>query len=46
MARQEEIVQPDYMAEIWQDVSKPSDEPAQGEDGAHLSSKKESGVKG
>lgn len=38
MAGQEEIVQPDHMAEIWQHVSEPCDEPAEGENRAHFSS--------
>src|SRR4029434_1274707 len=36
MAGQEEVVQPHNMAEVRQDVTKPSDEPAQGKYGAHL----------
>lgn len=38
MAGQEEIVQPDHMAEIWQHVSEPGDEPAEGKNGADFSS--------
>lgn len=34
--RQEEIIEPQNMPEIWQDVAVPCDEPAQGEDRAHL----------
>ncbi len=34
--RQEEIIDPQNMPEIWQDVSVPCDQPAEGEDGAHL----------
>ncbi len=34
--RQEEIIDPQNMPEIWQDVAVPCDQPAEGEDGAHL----------
>lgn len=40
MAGQEEVIQPDNMAEVWQDVTKPGDQPTESEDCAHLSSKK------
>lgn len=38
MAGQEEVVQPNHVTEIWQHVSEPGDEPAQGENGADLGS--------
>ena len=40
MAGQEEIIQPDNVAEVWQDVTKPGDQPTESENCAHLSSKK------
>lgn len=42
MAGQEEVVQPDNMAEVWQDVAKPGDQPTEGEDCPHLSPKNQS----
>lgn len=40
MAGQEEIIQPDNVAEVWQYVAKPGDQPAESEDCPHLSPKK------
>ncbi len=34
--RKEEIIEPQNMPEIWQDIAVPCDQPAQGKDGAHL----------
>lgn len=42
MAGQEEVVQPDNVAEVGQDVSKPGDQPTESEDGPHLSPKNQS----
>ena len=36
MAGQEEIIQPDNMAEVWQNVTKPGDQPTEGKYGSHL----------
>lgn len=37
MAGQKEVIQPNNMAEVWQDVAKPGDQPTESEDCTHLS---------
>lgn len=40
MTSQEEVIQPDNVAKVRQDVAKPGDQPAESKDGTHLSSDK------
>ena len=35
---EEEVVQPDHVAVIWEHMAKPGDQPGQGEDGAKVGS--------
>lgn len=41
MAGKEEVIQPHDMAEVWQDMTKPRDQPTEGKDGPHLCPERE-----